>query len=160
MYWPNDTSCTWTRNLVLNLSENARQISKARLDELIDEAIVDCWGAGEEHTALLTMSEERVVCPFRAKLIGETIEVRRFEWPRSGYGLITVCRRKGRAYRVDVNSLEWLNLFRKALNGSPLIRRGANVTIKRQYGYRKGWSHFVGIQQIRRIRIAIQNHLD
>jgi hypothetical protein len=85
-----------------------RQISKARLDELIDEAIVDCWGAGEEHTALLTMIEERVVCPFRAKLIGETIEVRRFEWPRSGYGLITVCRRKGRAYRVDVNSLEWV----------------------------------------------------
>ena len=49
-----------------------RQISKARLDELIDEAIVDCWGAGEEHTALLTMIEERVVCPFRAKLIGKT----------------------------------------------------------------------------------------
>ena len=24
--------------------------------------------------------------------------------------------------------------LRKALNGSPLIRRGANVTIKRQYG--------------------------
>ena len=35
--------------------------------------------------------------------------------------------------------------------------RCANVTIKRQYGYRKGYSHFVGIQQIRRIRIAIQN---
>ena len=52
-----------------------RQISKAHLDELIDEAIVDCWGAGEEHTALLTMIEERVVCPFRAKLIGETIKV-------------------------------------------------------------------------------------
>jgi hypothetical protein len=91
------------------LQNQARgQISKARLDELIDEAIVDCWGQEEEHTALLTMIEERVVCPFRAKLIGETIEIRRFEWPRSGYGLITVCRRKGRAYRVDVNSLEWV----------------------------------------------------
>ena len=56
-----------------------RQISKARLDELIDEAIVDCWGEEEEHRALLTMIEERVVCPFRAKLIGETIEIRRFE---------------------------------------------------------------------------------
>jgi len=26
----------------------------------------------------------------------------------SSSGLITVCRRKGRAYRVDVNSLEWV----------------------------------------------------
>jgi hypothetical protein len=70
-----------------------RQISKARLDELIDEAIVDCWGAGEEHTALLTMIEERVVCPFRAKLIGETIEVRRFDGQGQVMALITVCQR-------------------------------------------------------------------
>ena len=68
-------------------------------------SIVDAFS---DRGRVVPLIEERVVCPFRAKLIGETIEVRRFEWPRSGYGLITVCRRKGRAYRVDLNSLEWV----------------------------------------------------
>ncbi len=86
----------------------SKRIDRARLDELIDEATVDCYGEEEEHTALLTMIEERVICPFRAKVIGETIEVTRFEWPSSGYGMLAVCRREGRAYRVDVNSLEWV----------------------------------------------------
>lgn len=89
----------------------SKQIDKTWLDELIDEATVDCYGDEEEHTALLTMIEERVICPFRAKTIGETIEVMRFAWPRSGYGMLAVCRCKGRAYRVDVNNLEWLEPF-------------------------------------------------
>ena len=86
-------------------------IDRARLKKLIDQATVDCYGDEEEHTALLTMIEEGVICPFRAKIIGETIEVTRFARPRSGYGLLAVCRRKGRAYLVDVNSLEWLEPF-------------------------------------------------
>ncbi|HKZ77527.1 MAG TPA: hypothetical protein VI750_07690 [Pyrinomonadaceae bacterium] len=83
-------------------------INRARLDELIAEATVDCYGEEEEHTALLTMIEEHVVCPFRGKVIGETVEVTRFEWPKSGNGILAVCRRKGRAYLVEINSLEWI----------------------------------------------------
>jgi len=86
----------------------SKRIDRARLDELIDEATVDCYGEEEEHTALLTMIEEHVICPFRVKVIGETIEVTQFEWPSSGYGMLAVCRRRGHAYRVDVNSLEWV----------------------------------------------------
>lgn len=87
------------------------RINKARLAELIDEAIVDCHGEEEEHTALLTMIEVRVICPFRAKVIGETIEVTGFKWPRSGHGLLAVCQHKGREHRVDINSLEWIEPF-------------------------------------------------
>ena len=50
-----------------------KRIDKARLDELIDEATVDCYGEEEKHVALFTMIEEHVVCPFRAKVIGETV---------------------------------------------------------------------------------------
>ncbi|HKZ81818.1 MAG TPA: calcium-binding protein [Pyrinomonadaceae bacterium] len=85
-----------------------KKINKARLDELIDEATVDCYGEEEEHTALLTMIEEQVVCPFHAKVIGETVEVTRFEWPKSGYRMLAVCRHKGRTDRVDISSLEWI----------------------------------------------------
>jgi hypothetical protein len=89
----------------------AKRTDKSQLNELIDEATVDCYGDEEERTALLTMIEERVICPFRAKIIGETIEVTGFVWPRSGYGMFAMCRCKGRAYRVDVNTLEWLEPF-------------------------------------------------
>ncbi len=89
----------------------SKRINRARLDELIDEATVDCYGKEEEHTALLTMIEEQVLCPFRAKVIGETVEVTRFEWPKSGYGMLAVCRHKGREHRVDINSLEWIEPF-------------------------------------------------
>ena len=89
----------------------SKRINRARLDGLIAEATVDCYGQDEEHTALLSMIEDHVVCPFRAKLIGETVKVTRFEWPKSGYGLIAVCRRKGRAYRADINGLEWTEPF-------------------------------------------------
>jgi hypothetical protein len=54
------------------------------------------------------MIEGRVICPFRAKVIGETIEVTRLAWPNSGYGMLAECRRKGSAYRADINSLEWI----------------------------------------------------
>jgi len=35
----------------------SKRIDRALLDELIDEATVDCYGEEEEHTALLTMIE-------------------------------------------------------------------------------------------------------
>ena len=81
-------------------------INRKRIDELIDEATVDCYGESEEHTGLLTMTQDNVVCPFRAKVIGEEIEVIALEWPDSGYGMMAVCERKGKKYRVDITSLE------------------------------------------------------
>lgn len=86
----------------------SKRINRARLNELITQATVDCYGEEEEHTALLTMIEEQVVCPFHAKVIGETVEVTRFKWPKSGYRMLAVCRHKGRTYRVDTSSLEWI----------------------------------------------------
>ncbi len=82
--------------------------SPAQLEELIDEATIDCFGEDEEHTGLLTMIEEHVVCPFRAKVIGENVEVTGFQWPDSGNGLLAICRRSGKTHRVNIDSLEWL----------------------------------------------------
>jgi hypothetical protein len=43
--------------------------------ELIEEATVDCYNEDEEHSGLLTMVQDNVVCPFRAKVIGEDVTV-------------------------------------------------------------------------------------
>ncbi len=84
---------------------------KERLRELIEEATVDCYGEEEQHSGLLTMVQESVDCPFRAKVIGEEVTVVDLEWPKSGYGLFAVCERDGKKHRVDVNSLEWIKPY-------------------------------------------------
>ena len=90
------------------MTKNIFGISRKRLDELIEEATVDCYGETEEHTGLLTMIEDNVVCPFRAKVIGEEVEVTSLEWPSSGCGLMAVCERRGKEHRIDITSLEWV----------------------------------------------------
>jgi hypothetical protein len=83
-------------------------ISRKRIDQLIEEATVDCYNEEEAHVGLLTMIQDNVVCPFHAKVIGEEIEVIALEWPESGYGMKAVCERQGKKHRVDITSLEWM----------------------------------------------------
>lgn len=80
---------------------------RARLDELIEEATVDCYNESEEHQGFLNMIEENVVCPFQAKVIGEEVEVVELRGPDAGFGIDAVCRYKGKDYRIDISSLEW-----------------------------------------------------
>jgi len=78
-----------------------------RLQALIEDATIDCYGEYEEHTGLVCMIEEHVVCPFKAKVVGEEVEVVELRMPDSGFGLDAICRSKNKDYRVDVSSLEW-----------------------------------------------------
>jgi hypothetical protein len=79
----------------------------ARLRALIEEAVVDSNSEIEEHMGLLGMIEDNVVCPFKAKVIGEEVEVVGFRSPKAGCRLDAVCRYKGKDYNIDINSLEW-----------------------------------------------------
>ena len=81
--------------------------NEARLRALIEEATVDCYNEAEEHMGLMNMVEENVVCPFKAKVIGEDVEVVELRSPEAGFGLDAVCRYKGKDYRLDVSSVEW-----------------------------------------------------
>jgi len=89
------------------MAKKADKKDQARLRELIEEATVDCNEESEEHMGLMNMIEENVVCPFKAKVIGEEVEVVELAAPDTGFGLDAVCRYKGKDYKVDINSLEW-----------------------------------------------------
>ncbi len=80
---------------------------RARLQALIEEATVDCNDESEEQMGFMNMIEESVVCPFKAKVIGEEVEVVELRSPQRGLGLDAVCRYKDKDYTIDVNSLEW-----------------------------------------------------
>ncbi len=86
---------------------------RKRLADLVKEGTVDAYGEDEQHSSLLTMIDDEVVCPFKAKVIGEEVEVVDFAWPKEGYGLYALCKRKGKKHKVDVNSLEWVKPYPK-----------------------------------------------
>jgi hypothetical protein len=86
---------------------------RKHLLNLIEEATVDCYDKHEQHSGLLTMIADKVACPFGAKVVGEDVKVTEFAWPKSGYGLLVVCERNARQYRIDVNSLEWVEPYPK-----------------------------------------------
>jgi len=80
---------------------------RARLQALIEEATADCYGEGEEHAGIVNMIEENLVHPFKARVIGEEVEVVEVTAPKSGFGVDVVCRYKGKDYRLDISALEW-----------------------------------------------------
>jgi hypothetical protein len=84
-----------------------KKADQERLRALIREATVDCYNEDEEHMGLVTMVEESVVCPFKAKVLGEEVEVVELRGSEVGLGVDAVCRHKGKDYRIDIFSLEW-----------------------------------------------------
>src|SRR5258707_15149042 len=89
------------------MAKKAGNKDRARLEELIEEATVDCYDENEQHVGLMTMVEDNVVCPFMAKVIGEEVEVVELRSSEFGHGVDAVCRYKGKDYRINVHSLEW-----------------------------------------------------
>jgi hypothetical protein len=80
---------------------------EARLRALIDEATVDCYTEDEALRGFQVTVADSVVCPFKAKVIGEEVEVVELREAEMGYGVDAVCRYKGKEYRVNIDSLEW-----------------------------------------------------
>jgi Calcium binding len=57
------------------MSSRSFRTDPERLEELIEEATVDCYDEEEQHSGLLTMIEDEVVFPFDAKVIGEIVQI-------------------------------------------------------------------------------------
>jgi hypothetical protein len=78
-----------------------------RLRALIEEATVECYNEFEEWQGFVNMLEENVVCPFPAKVIGETVEVTALHGAPPGPAVKADCLYKGKEYTIDITSLEW-----------------------------------------------------
>ena len=91
-----------------SMSYDAFRTDPKRLEELIEEATVDCYDEEEQHTGLLTMIGDEVVFPFEAKVMGDVVQVMAMKWPDHGYGLQLTCEKNGATYDIDVDSIEWM----------------------------------------------------
>lgn len=57
------------------------RLSRARLDELVEEAIVDCYNESEQATGLYTMIEDNLAFPFATTVRLSPLAARRLAWP-------------------------------------------------------------------------------
>ena len=97
------------------------QLSKARLDELIDDALTDAYGESEQVTGFYTMLENDLHLPFETQILGVTATVESIDITEDDQ-LVAVCRAGKTRQRISLSELplpspppagaEWIAAYR------------------------------------------------
>jgi hypothetical protein len=97
------------------------RLSKSRLDELVEEALVDAYGESEQATAFYTMLENDLQLPFEAQILGVTATVESIDITDDDE-LVAVCRAGKTRQRISLSELplpspppagaEWIAAYR------------------------------------------------
>ena len=82
--------------------------SKARLDELVEEALVDAYGESEQVTAFYTMMENDLRLPFETEILGMTVIVEGIDITEDDQ-LVAVCRKGKTKQRILLSELPLLS---------------------------------------------------
>ena len=100
--------------------------SKARLHQMVEEAIVDCYNESEQATGLYTMIENNLAQPFETTVPGVPVTVERIDLTQRDE-IVGVCRRARVRQTVPIIDLplpsprpagaEWIDAYRHWLRG-------------------------------------------
>jgi hypothetical protein len=101
-------------------------LSDAKLDELIEEAIVDAYGESEQTVGFYTMLEDNLAMPFKTEMLGVEVTVERIDMTDDEQ-IVAVCARAKSRQRVPILDLplptlppegaEWIIAFRRWARG-------------------------------------------
>ena len=83
---------------------NLPSLSKAKLEALIEESVVDAYGEDEEKVGFLTMVQEHLALPFPTNILGVEAVVEKVDMTRDGR-IVAVCRRDGVKQRIEILDL-------------------------------------------------------
>ena len=83
---------------------NLPSLRKAKLEALIDEAVVDAYGDDEQKVGLLTMMQEHLALPFSVSILGVEATVEKVDMTRDGR-VVAVCQRNGLRQRIEILDL-------------------------------------------------------
>jgi len=75
--------------------------SKARLDQLIEQATVDAHGESEQRTAFFTMLEEHLDLPFEAQVLGVPVMIEAIDLTEADE-IVALCRRGRERQRIPI----------------------------------------------------------
>jgi hypothetical protein len=70
---------------------NLPPISKAKLEELIEEATVDAYNEEEQTVGFLTMMQDHLALPFSVNILGIDAVVEKIDMTRDGR-IVAICR--------------------------------------------------------------------
>src|SRR2546428_14133304 len=93
-----------TRTRKRKAKRSGTRLSKARLDRLVEEAIVDCYNESEQVTGLYTMIEDHLALPFETTVLGVPVTVERVDLTQREE-IVAVCRRAGVRKTVPIIDL-------------------------------------------------------
>jgi hypothetical protein len=99
-------------------------LSKERLDELVEEAIIDANGEEEAATGFYTMLENDLKLPFETEVLGVKVTVESIDFAGEDR-LVAVCKRGTKRQRISLKDLtlpsplpegaEWIAAYRHGL---------------------------------------------
>ena len=100
----------------------AKAIPQARLDELIEEATVDCYNEFEQISGFFCALEEHLALPFATKLLGAEITVEKIDITEEEE-IVAICRRGRDRQHISILELplpsprpvgaEWIEAYRR-----------------------------------------------
>jgi hypothetical protein len=91
------------RKLKRKPEANLPSLSKARLEALIEEAVVDAYGDEEQTGGFFMMIEEHLALSFSVSILGVEAVVEKVDMTRDGR--IAVCKRDGVKQRIEILDL-------------------------------------------------------
>ena len=104
------------------------RLSKARLDELVEDALVDAYGESKQVTGFYTMMENDLRLPFETENLGMTVTVEGIDITEDDQ-LVAVCRKGKTKQRISLSELplpspppegaEWIVAYRYWRTGKP-----------------------------------------
>jgi hypothetical protein len=115
-----------SRSLGPASKQRADALSRADLDRLIEEAIVDAYGDSEQTVGFYTMLEEHLAVPFVANVLGLEVTVEGVDLA-DDERIVAVCRRGRSRQRIGILDLpipdpppdgaEWIEAYRRWFRG-------------------------------------------
>jgi hypothetical protein len=95
--------------------------SRARLERLVEDAIVDAYNESEQRCGIFTMIENNLALPFETEVLGVAVTVERIDLTEADE-VVAVCRRGRTLQRINVLDLrlpspppdgaEWIEAYR------------------------------------------------
>ena len=103
-------------------SKLTRMIEPTKLDELIEEAIVDCYNESEQLMGFYTMIEDHLAVPFKTEVLGVEVTVEKVDLTRADE-IVAICVRERARQAIPILELplpepppegfEWIEAYRR-----------------------------------------------
>ena len=104
-----------------NSTDNLPRLSKQRLGELVEEAIVDAYNESEQAVGFFTMIEDNLTVPFETEVLGVSVTVEKVDMTDDDQ-IVAICVRSGEKQEIPILSLplpyprpegwEWIAAYR------------------------------------------------